>query len=659
MDHSILINWCVILAAATGLVALFQWLRLSPILGYLATGLLVGPSAIGVLEDGPSLRFLAELGVVLLMFTIGLEFSLSRFLSAKQLVLGIGGGQMIMTSLILGGLAAWLGATFVEAFVLAVALAMSSTAIVLKQLGEQNELASPHGRISAGVLLFQDIAAVPILVCLPVLAADSVQLGPALGIALLKVVLVFVGLVIAGRYLLPQVLNGVAKARSLELFMLTALLMAFIAAAISHLAGLSPTLGAFMAGTLLGETRFKHQIEADIRPFRDLMLGIFFLSIGMQLDPSVFVSRFDVILLILMGLLFVKALIFVPVVLAFKHRAEEAWHSAITLAHGGEFGLLLASSALAIGLLEASLVQPALAAIIVSMLLAPLMMRISAPLAKFINKKNCVKGPLSTEAEIARYSENLQEHVVVCGYGRLGQNVNQILQAEGINVLALDLDPEKVHEAFAAGEPVMYGNATHPGILRAVGLERAKALAITLSDTLTAKRVITLAKSIGFNGPILVRSPRGRDEEGLSEENVAVFPEGLETSLSFAGQLMIMLEVPASKVEKHLNQIRAEDYAVLRQFFHASVAHRAERQQLDYPTLLRSVIIHAEHHAAGKTLEELQMPVLGVEVVDVRRGAITVPGRLLDSKLKDGDVVVLSGQQDLLDAAMARLIEGS
>ena len=413
MDHSILINWCVILVAATGLVALFQWLRLSPILGYLATGLLVGPSAIGVLEDGPSLRFLAELGVVLLMFTIGLEFSLSRLLSSKQLVLGIGGGQMIMTSLILGGLAAWLGVTFVEAFVLAVALAMSSTAIVLKQLGEQNELASPPGRISAGVLLFQDIAAVPILVCLPVLAADNVQLAPALSIALLKVVLVFVGLVIAGRYLLPHVLNGVAKARSLELFMLTALLMAFIAAAISHLAGLSPTLGAFMAGPLLGETRFKHQIEADIRPFRDLMLGIFFLSIGMQLDPSVFVSRFDVILLILVGLLFVKALIFVPVVLAFKHRAEEAWHSAITLAHGGEFGLLLASSALAIGLLEASLVQPALAAIIVSMLFAPLMMRISAPLAKFINKKNCVDGPLSTEAQIANYSENLPEHVVV------------------------------------------------------------------------------------------------------------------------------------------------------------------------------------------------------------------------------------------------------
>jgi len=265
---------------------------------------------------------------------------------------------------------------------------------------------------------------------------------------------------------------------------------------------------------------------------------------------------------------------------------------------------------------------------------------------------------LDAEAEISNYGENLQGHVIICGYGRLGQNVYQVLQIEGIDVLALDLDSQKVHEAHSAGEPVLYGNATHPGILRAVGLERAKALAITIRDTLTARRVAVLARSIGFNGPILVRSPRGRDEEILSEVHATVFPEGLETSLSFAGQLLIMLELPASKVEQHVNQIRAQNYNVFRRFFHTSDVDHAEEQQLDYPTLLRSVVIHEEHYAASRSLEELQMIGLGVEIVDVRRGPLTVPGRLLDSKLKEGDVVVLCGEHDLLDSAIARLIEG-
>ncbi|TBT35789.1 hypothetical protein D5E85_07845 [Vibrio parahaemolyticus] len=234
---------------------------------------------------------------------------------------------------------------------------------------------------------------------------------------------------------------------------------------------------------------------------------------------------------------------------------------------GGEFSLLVASSALASGILEKSVVQPVLAAIIVSMLLAPLLMRLSTPISRFATNKKRVDWHLDTKAEISNYGENLQGHVIICGYGRLGQNVYQVLQIEGIDVLALDLDSQKVHEAHSAGEPVLYGNATHPGILRAVGLERAKALAITIRDTLTARRVAVLARSIGFNGPILVRSPRGRDEEILSEVHATVFPEGLETSLSFAGQLLIMLELPASKVEQHVNQIRAQNYNVFRRFF--------------------------------------------------------------------------------------------
>lgn len=658
MEHSVISLWVIILAIGTTFVAIFQRVRLSPILGYLATGFVIGPASLGLLEDGPVLRLLAELGVVLLMFTIGLEFSLSRLLAAKRLVLGVGGGQVLITSLVLGGIAVWLGLSWGEAVIAGIALSLSSTAIVLKQLEEQNELSSSHGRITTGVLLFQDIAAVPILVSLPILASGETQMASALGAALSKAALVFIGLMIAGRYLLPPVLHWVAGTRSLELFMLSALLMAVAAAALSHLAGLSPTLGAFMAGALLGETHFKHQIEADIRPFRDLMLGMFFLSIGIQLNPHVFINQPIAITLIVAAFLLVKPLILIPVVKAGKHRAKDAWHAAITLAHGGEFSLLVVSTALAFGIFSDALAQPMLAAVILSMVLTPLLMRVSKPLADtIVNTKN-LANDLNEEGVIEDKSKSMQDHVILCGYGRLGQNVFQILQAERIEVLALDRDPDRVHEAAAAGEPVLYGNATQPGVLRAAGLDRAKALAITISDVQVTKCIIELARCYGFDKPILVRSHRGRYEEELGDTGASVFPEGLETSLAFAGQLLIMMDVPSSQVEARLNSIRAEDYTILRSFFHATYGAKSQQEQLDYPQQMRSVVLHEGHYAKGRPYEELQINEQGVELVYIRRGSIRVPMWLLDSRLREGDVLVLCGQKEALDAAIAYLTDG-
>lgn len=659
MEHTVALQWVTVLATATALVAMFQRIGLSPILGYLATGVLVGPSVLGWLGDGPTMHLLAELGVVLLMFTIGLEFSLPRLLAARRLVLGVGGAQVLLTALILGAAGVWLGLSVTEAAVAALALAMSSTAIALKQLGEQGELSAPHGRVATGILLFQDIAAVPVLVVLPVLATAPEQMTGALGWALVMAALMFGGLVVVGRYMLPPLLHWVTATRSLELFMLTALLLAAAAAAVSTLAGLSPTLGAFMAGALLGETVFRHQIEADIRPFRDLMLGLFFATIGMQLQPATFLTQPGAIALTVVALLIVKPLIIAPLVKRAGHPQLDAVRAAISLAQGGEFGLLVVATGFGLGLLAAQAAQPLLAGVILSMLLAPVLLRFNRTLGLWLSGGDTSENETETEAYIAEMSRDFDRHVILCGYGRLGQNVMQVLKDEGIDSLALDLDPERVRQAAAAGEPVLYGNAAQPGVLRAAGIERARALAITVDDIAVAERIAHQVRALGLDLPILVHSRRGRDDEGLASSGATVFPEGLETSLAFAGQLLIMLDVPPSQVEARLNTIRAEDYAPLRAFFHATKEAKSLQQNMDYPEQMRSLLVSEGHYAAGRTPQELGITDYGVELVDVRRGAIRVPGRLLDTRLRPGDVLVIKGQLEGLEAAIARLTEGA
>jgi len=560
MEHTLVFQLLVILAVGALSVGLCQRFGLSPILGYLATGVLV------------------KLGVVLLMFTIGLEFSLPKLLAAKKLVLGLGGAQVTVTILLFVLLGWWLGLSPVEAIVIAGALAMSSTAIVMKQLTEQMELLSAHGRVAAGILLFQDIAAVLLLAILPVLVEQSTDPGGTLVLALIRVAGVFFGLVVVGRYLLPPVLHWVADTRSLELFMLTSLLLAISAAWIAVLAGLSPTLSSFMAGMLLGETLFRYQIEADIRPFRDLMLGLFFASIGMQLDPEIFLNAPFAVMLILAALMVLKTVMLVPLARAFGQTACDAWRAAISLAQGGEFGLLLISSAFALGLLDESLVQPLFGGLMLSMVFAPLLLRDNGQLAALLAGGSKAMPVSDVEQQIAGESGDFDQHVIVCGYGRLGQNLVQVLNEECFPVLALDIDADRVRQAAALGEKVLFGNVVQPGVLRAAGIERARALAVTIDNAQLAERITGHVRTFGLELPILVRSRHGHEDDALIEAGAEVFPEGLEISLAFARQLLVMLDVPSDRVEARLNDIRADDYAPLQPLFDNAMESDTDRQ---------------------------------------------------------------------------------
>jgi CPA2 family monovalent cation:H+ antiporter-2 len=289
------------------------------------------------------------------------------------------------------------------------------------------------------------------------------------------------------------------------------------------------------------------------------------------------------------------------------------------------------------------------------MMVAPVLLRFNRQIAGILSAKRRSPDDLDSEARIAETSRGFHRHVIICGYARLGQNLMRILHQEDVSALALDLDPERVRQAAAAGEPVLLGNALQPGILRAAGIERARALAITIEDAAITESIVGHVRGLGIDVPVLVRNRRGRDEEALIEAGATVFPEGLETSLGFAGQLLIMLDAPPSRVETRLNAIRAEDYASLRVFFHDSAKDRETEQALDFPEQVRSLVVAEGHTWAGRTPEELPFNEHGVELIDIRRGAIRLPGRQLDTRLRAGDVLVLKGGREALERVTACL----
>ncbi len=566
MPHDLILIVLAVMLSATALVAVCYRLGLSSIVGYLVTGLLLGPSLLGVLHESQTIDWLAELGVVLLMFTIGLEFSLPRLLASRRLVIGLGGAQIVAVTLLFGGvLGLGFGIDWSLAMILGGAFAMSSTAVSLKQLGEQNELATTHGRIATGILLFQDLAAIPFLVLLPLLGKEADGISYALLFTLAKAAAVFVLLAWTGRSLLPRVLHWVAETHSLELFMLTVLAMALTAASVSMLAGLSATLGAFMAGMMLGETHFRHQVEADIRPFRDLMLGIFFLSIGMQLDPAVLYQEPIQILLVIISLTLIKGLVIWLLVYRSGYPKHVALRSAIVLAQGGEFGLLLISQVISIRGGETGFLQPVLAGLIISMLLAPLLLRNNQVLTRLITGDDGTGDHVEPvgDRDSARF-DDYRDHVVILGYGRLGQGIARVLTENNIETLAIDSDARRVRELRQQNEPVLFGDAANPGLLQQAHIDQARAVAITFDNFEHARRIIAQIRRFNRRVPVMLSHPAEQDDCEIDDDNVIVFDSEMESALMFARQLLVVAGVETSAADLVANSVRSHDYSELR-----------------------------------------------------------------------------------------------
>ncbi len=647
----------MLLGASVVSVIIFRRLNLPPVLGYLLVGALIGPHALNLVEGFSGAQHLAEFGVVFLMFSIGLEFSLPKLYAMKRIVFGLGFLQVAVTLAAVTGIVTGLGLSWQAGVALGGALAMSSTAVLTKLLTERLELDARHGREVMGVLLFQDLAVVPLLILIPSFSKSPEQMAAMMGIAVLKAVVVLSLVLFFGQRLMRKWFYIVARGKSPELFMLNVLLITLGLAHLTELAGLSLALGAFVAGMLISETEYRHQVEEDIKPFRDVLMGLFFVTIGMMLDMPLVLGNLLLVLAVLAALLLVKFALVAGLSRLFGAPPGPAMRTGLWLCAGGEFGFVLLSEIRSLHLAPSLALQVVLAALVLSMLLAPIIVHYSDRLVlRFAASEWLMRSMELTT--IAAQSMRTEKHAVICGFGRSGQYLARFMAQEEVSYVALDLDPERVREAAAAGETVVYGDATRRETLVAAGIARASVLIVTFADTRAAEKVLHHVHELRPELPVVVRTLDEKDFEQLHRLGAAeVVPESLEASMMLASHALILVGVPINRVLKRVRQTRNARYRTLRGFFHGGSDREEDVRDGEEPRL-HSVPLGGGAHAVGRTLGELALDGLAVEVTAVRRRNIRALEPSPETRFEAGDVVVLLGAAEALAVAEARLLKG-
>ena len=651
-----------LLAAVLG-VTLFRWLRLPPMLGYLTVGVVIGPHALALSKNAEGVRHLGEFGVVFLMFVIGLEFNLPKLRSMRRHVFGLGLLQVLLTVVL--GTAASLVLAFVApglwsmpwqtALALSGAMVMSSTAIVVKLLSERLEMESEHGKRIMGVLLFQDLAVVPLLVLIPALGSSPDKLLMALAIAGLKAAVLLGVLLTGGQRVMRWWLTIVARRKSEELFVLNLLLVTLALAWVTELAGLSLALGAFIAGMLISETEFKHQVETDIRPFHDVLLGLFFISIGMMLDWHIVLERWPLVLLLATLPIVFKLLLVMGLARALGATTGVSLRTGLYLAQAGEFGFVLLTLANENRLVPPDLLNPILASMVLSMLATPFIVLYSNRIVMKLVASEWLQQSLQMTS-IARKSINTSKHVIICGYGRCGQNLGSMLDQEGIQYMALDLDPDRVRQAASAGDSVVFGDAVRLQALMAAGLARASAVVVTYLDTASALKVLANVRAHAPSVPVIVRTVDDHDLEKLQAAGATeVVPEAIEGSLMLASHALALVGVPMRRVIRVVQDQRDKRYNLLRGYFRGADDDTADEHDEER---LSTVTLPVANKSAGQTLASLVLHRLHVRVVSLRRS----DGKTLepqdDTVLAGGDTLVLSGKPEALAIAEEKILRG-
>jgi CPA2 family monovalent cation:H+ antiporter-2 len=646
----------LLLGTAVAVVVTFQRLHIPSSLGYLLVGVLLGPHTAGPVIQTEQIEGLSEFGIVFLLFTIGLNFSLPQIHALRNQVLGLGTGQVLLTTAGVGAIAWLAGLSPAAAFVVGAVFAQSSTTIISRQLTEQGEEHSRHGRLGIAMSVFQDVTAVPFVVIIPTLAVatEANAVAGLLGWALAKAVLAFALVLFAGRWLLRPLFHLVAARRSAELFTLTVLFVSLIAGATTHSLGLSMAFGAFLAGMMLGETEFRHQVESAIRPFRDVLLGLFFVAIGMLFDPASLPQVWHWAVAGTVVLLGVKTVLVAQIVQWPGFDKLTAWRTGLLLAVGGEFGFALLAIAIGAGVVDQHLGQIVLTTVLLSMIVAPFLIRHNRALAVRIVPRRARQPDIEIPRASVETTGQMRDHVIICGYGRIGQSVAHFLEEEHIPYVALDLDPARVRQAHIAGEPVFYGDSAERDMLEAVGLGSARLLVISHEDVAAAHKVLHHARALRPELPVMVRT---RDESRVEELRRAgaseVVPETLEAGLMIASHALMLLGVPHARLERRIQEQRASRYRLLREYFRGDTALAGDAQETSADRL-RAVLLPEDSPAVGRTLGQIGFD--GVLVTALVRGGHRMLAPPLDTGLAAGDALVLFGTPDDLERAERALL---
>lgn len=651
-----LIHLLLLLTSSVFAVGLFRILGLPAMLAYFMIGIVLGPHALGLLEDEESGRQVAEFGIVFLMFSIGLEFSLPKLYAMRKTLFGLGGGQVVLTllaSLVLGKLA---GLSLTSAFIIGAAITMSSTAIVSKILMERVDLNSRHGRLSIGVLLFQDLAVIPILVLIQTLGSHSDNWLDVLGLTLIKSSVLLFLLFRFGKNALNFWFELVAKQRSRELFVLNVLMVTLLMAAATNFVGLSYALGAFVAGMLISETKYRYQVESDIAPFRDILLGLFFISVGMLLDVSVLVDHVGLIVFLLIFFLLFKIGLIAFLTRFYGFEMGVGVRTGIILGQAGEFSFVVLALGLQTKLIDGNALQLVLSVAVLSMLVAPFLIQNNGRIARAL-VKSYTRNSIKVVDQIQEHSQDLRDHVIICGYGRSGQYLGRFLREENIPYVALDMDASRVQEAAAAGENVIYGDAGRRSVLEAAGLGRAKAVIVSYAETRATMKVLHVIQEKNPSLPVIVRTHDDSEMDVLRDAGAAeVVPEILEGSLMLASHALVTLGIPLNRVVKRIRMFREERYKMFKGYFRG--VSDADTTTAALPQL-HSVEMYKNFYAHGLRLDHIPFEDFAVEVKQLRR--LNMPEPIAprgDIVLTEGDILVLLGSNAALIAMEVYLISG-
>lgn len=646
----------LLLAVAVTLVWLFRRIKLPAILAYLVAGIIAGPDVMGWIAHPDDYHLVAELGIVLLLFSLGLEFSLPKMIAMRRWVFGLGAAQVLGSLLIfmlLGFI--WLD-DWAAALAVAGALAFSSTAVVIKQLKESAQTATRRGQMTVAILLFQDIAVVPLLIVIPLLASNDGDIGSLLLLALAKGAAVIAVLMAIGKWVLPYIFREVAKQRTDELFVLATLLVALVAGGMTHIFGLSMALGAFLAGMMLGESQYKHQLEADIRPFRDILMGLFFTTIGMQLQLKGFVDNLHWVLVSVVVMGVVKVALISSVARFMGERDEDAWGSGLSLFQMGEFGFVIVALASSFGLLNQDIVTSIIGIGVLSMAITPIVIHRLQPLVKLLTRR---PDPLiDIEQQRTAGRTGLENQVLICGFGRVGQTISRFLNAEGITHIAVDNDPMRVQEAVAGGARVYFGDSARKDILRAVGAEAVDLIIVSFADDLRALGVLKELRQLNPEAYIIVRS---RDDTRLTQLQHAgasmVVPDTLEASLMLISHVLSRSGIPIRRILARLDKERRNHYGDMHGFFQGSGTDMTS-EAVDKLEFLRALTLPENAWVNGKQIGELDWEKHQVQLKALRRDDEEYSDPDPDTQLQSQDVVLLIGKPRYVEAAERWLLEG-
>jgi len=654
------IDMLLLLGVAVMLVWAFRALKLPAILAYLTAGVIAGPDVSGWITEPHDYEFVAELGVVLLLFSLGLEFSLAKMIAMRKLVFGLGAGQVLLSTIAFTGMTYLLLNDWSAAFIIGALIALSSTAVVIKQLGETAQLTSRKGQMTVAVLLFQDIAVVPMLIIIPLLAntvAGSEQsIWINLGSALLKGFVVVIALMAAGKWILPRIFREIARQRTDELFVLATLLVALVAGGLTQMFGLSMALGAFLAGMMLGESKYKHQLEADIRPFRDILMGLFFITVGMQLNVPVFIANLHWIIAAVLGIGALKVAIVYALARFMGERATDSLASGMMLFQLGEFGFVLIALATSYQLIGSEVAALIVGIGVFGMALTPLVIQQATQwVSKWLHDD--MSAADSTAAKLPKQPDHTSQ-VLIFGYGRVGQTISRFLTHENIDHLAIDHDARRVQEAITGGANVFYGNAERLDLLKAVHADKTELMIISFAEDERSVAIIKQLREINDHAEIIVRS---RDDKHLEQLMAAgatqVVPDALEASLMLVSQVLSRSGVPIRKILSRLDQARRSHYGDMHGFY------PGETTMLTAETASTLMFLHAvplpcDAYAIDKTLAELKLDDLGVSVRAVRRNDQETTSVHGDFCLQCDDVLVLAGRPHAIEAAEAYVLNG-